>query len=83
MAERTFTVFNPLYHGATVNFAESIDTVPENIREVAPALFFAVPRIWEKFYSGVALRMRDATWLGRFAYDRAIRIGAAPGRLPH
>jgi long-chain acyl-CoA synthetase len=75
IAERTFTVFNPLYTSSTVNFAESIDTVPENIREVAPALFFAVPRIWEKFYSGVALRMRDATWLGRFAYERAIRIG--------
>ena len=75
VAERTFTVFNPLYTGATVNFAESIDTVPENIREVAPALFFAVPRIWEKFYSGVALRMRDATWLGRFAYEQALRIG--------
>ncbi|HEY7251911.1 MAG TPA: AMP-binding protein [Methylomirabilota bacterium] len=75
VAERTFTVFNPLYTGSTVNFAESIDTVPENIREVAPALFFAVPRIWEKFYSGVALRMRDATWLGRFAYGQAFRIG--------
>ncbi len=67
VAERTFTVFNPLRTGATVNFAESIDTVPENIREVAPALFFAVPRIWEKFYSAVALRMRDATWPGRLA----------------
>ncbi len=67
-AERTFTAFYPLRTGATVNFAESIDTVPENIREVAPAVFFAVPRIWEKFYSGVALRMREATWLGRLAY---------------
>jgi long-chain acyl-CoA synthetase len=75
IAERTFTVFNPLHTGSTVNFAETIDTVPENIREVAPALFFAVPRIWEKFYSGVALRMRDATRLGRFAYERAIAIG--------
>ncbi len=75
IAERTFTVFNPLYTGSTVNFAESIDTVPDNIREVAPALFFAVPRIWEKFYSGVALRMRDATWLGRFAYGLAMRVG--------
>ena len=75
VAERTFTVFNPLYTGSTVNFAESIDTVPENIREVAPALFFAVPRIWEKFYSGVALRMRDATWLGRTAYGLAMRVG--------
>jgi long-chain acyl-CoA synthetase len=75
IAERTFTVFNPLHTGSTVNFAESLDAVPENIREIAPALFFAVPRIWEKFYSGVALRMRDATRLGRFAYARAIAIG--------
>ena len=77
IAERTFTVFNPLHTGATVNFAESLDTVPEDIREIAPALFFAVPRIWEKYYSAVALRMRDATALGRFAYERAVAIGQA------
>ena len=77
IAERTFTVFNPLHTGSTVNFAESVDTVPEDIREIAPALFFAVPRIWEKFYSAVALRMRDATALGRFAYERAIAVGQA------
>ena len=75
VAERTFTVFNPLRSGSTVNFAESIDTVPENIREVAPALFFAVPRIWEKFYSGVALRMQEATTPGRLAYRWAIGLG--------
>jgi long-chain acyl-CoA synthetase len=75
VAERTFSVFYPLYTGATINFAESIDTVPENIREVAPAVFFAVPRIWEKFYSAVALRMREATWLGKAAYRWAIGTG--------
>ncbi len=75
VAERTFTVFNPLRTGATVNFAESIDTVPDNLREVAPAVFFAVPRIWEKFYSAVALRMQEATWLGRVAYRWAIGVG--------
>src|SRR5262252_10066938 len=75
IAERTFTVFNPLRSGATVNFAESIDTVPDNLREVAPALFFAVPRIWEKFYSGVALRMREATALGQLAYRWAVGLG--------
>ena len=75
VAERTFTVFYPLRTGATVNFAESIDTVPDNIREVAPAVFFAVPRIWEKFYSGVALRMRDATSLGRLSYRWALGVG--------
>ena len=75
VAERTFTVFYPLRTGATVNFAESIDTVPDNLREVAPAVFFAVPRIWEKFYSGVALRMRDATTPGKLAYRWALAIG--------
>jgi long-chain acyl-CoA synthetase len=75
IAERTFTVFYPLRTGTTVNFAESIDTVPDNIREVAPAVFFAVPRIWEKFYSSVALRMREATLIGKLAYRWAIGIG--------
>jgi long-chain acyl-CoA synthetase len=83
IAERTFTVFNPLRSGSTVNFAESIDTVPEDIREVAPALFFAVPRIWEKFYSAVALRMREASPLGKLAYRWAIGVGTrvAEGRI--
>ena len=75
IAERTFSVFYPLHSGATVNFAENIDTVPLNVREVAPAVFFAVPRIWEKFYSGVELRMREATLAGKLAYGWAIRIG--------
>jgi long-chain acyl-CoA synthetase len=75
VAERTFTVFYPLASGATVNFAESIDTVPDNLREVAPAVFFAVPRIWEKFYSAVALRMHEATLAGRLAYNWAIGVG--------
>src|SRR5207253_9985759 len=42
---------------------------------ISPAVFFAVPRIWEKFYSGVAVRMREATRVGRLAYRWAIGIG--------
>ena len=76
IAERTFTTFIPLRSGAVANFAESIETVPDNVREVAPTTFFAVPRIWERFYSGIAIRMREATWLGRIAYHWAIGIGA-------
>ena len=61
VAERTFTAFLPLRSGAIANFAESVETVPENVREVAPTTFFAVPRIWERFYSGIAIRMKEAT----------------------
>jgi long-chain acyl-CoA synthetase len=75
IAERTFTVFLPLRSGAIANFAESVETVPENVREVAPTSFFAVPRIWERFYSGIAIRMKEATWIGRMAYRWAIGVG--------
>lgn len=75
VAERTFTAFLPLRSGAIANFAESIDTVPENIREVAPHSYFAVPRIWERFYSSITIRMKEATWLGRLAYNWAIGVG--------
>jgi long-chain acyl-CoA synthetase len=45
------------------------------VREVAPTTFFAVPRIWERFYSGIAIRMKEATWIGRTAYRWALGIG--------
>jgi long-chain acyl-CoA synthetase len=77
IAERTFTAFLPLRSGAVANFAESLETVPDNLREVAPTLFFAVPRIWERFYSGIVIRMKEATWIGQLAYAWAVRIGLA------
>jgi long-chain acyl-CoA synthetase len=75
IAERTFTSFLPLRSGAIANFAESIETVAENVREVAPTTFFAVPRIWERFHSSIAIRMKEATWIGRKAYAWALGIG--------
>jgi long-chain acyl-CoA synthetase len=75
IAERKLTVMFALKTGATINFAERPDTVPENIREVAPTFFFAVPRIWEKFYSEVSIRMSEAAWIGRVAYRAALAIG--------
>lgn len=75
IAERGFTLLWPIRSGSTVNFAESPETVPQNLQEVQPTVFFAVPRLWEKFYSGVAIRMKDATGLGKLAYKLAIGIG--------
>lgn len=46
-----------LYLGGTISFAESLDTFVDNIRQSRPTLFFAVPRIWTKFYSGVMAKM--------------------------
>ncbi len=83
IVERVFTNYRPLASGATVNFAESPETVPENLREVAPTILFAVPRVWEKLYSGVVLALAEATALERWAYRIAISLGhrAAAYRL--
>ena len=44
----------------SLNFVENPETVPENVREIAPTVFTAVPRVWEKFYSGVMIALKEA-----------------------
>ena len=57
IAERMGGEYFSLYSGAKLNFVENPDTVPENVREIAPTVFTAVPRVWEKFYSGVTIAL--------------------------
>lgn len=45
VAERSFSMVMQLVTGCTVNFAESVDTVVANLREIAPKGFLGVPRI--------------------------------------
>lgn len=48
IAEQCFSLYGNLALGATVSFAESIDTLGDTLREVRPHHFLAVPRVWEK-----------------------------------
>ncbi|MBU2549789.1 MAG: AMP-binding protein [Proteobacteria bacterium] len=75
IAERTNSVLGPMTSGCVVSFAENIDTVPEDLREVQPTIYFAVPRFWEKFYTGVYITMKDAIWIARAAFRWAERLG--------
>jgi long-chain acyl-CoA synthetase len=77
IAERTITVFNQVINGSIVNFAENLDTVRENLAEVRPHVFFAVPRIWEKLFNTIELKMRDASFAKRHLYAWAITVGRA------
>jgi len=72
--ERTFSVYLQLVMGYTINFVESIDTVPQNLREIHPTIGYAVPRIWEKFYSRIYIQMEDADWFNRQVYRLAIKV---------
>ncbi|MCA1960438.1 MAG: AMP-binding protein, partial [Desulfomonile sp.] len=75
VAERMMSVFLPLNSGATVNFAESVETVVQDMREILPTFYLAVPRIWEKMMAGVTIKMKDASWLKRKTFAWAMPIG--------
>ncbi|GAA3159439.1 AMP-dependent synthetase/ligase [Blastococcus jejuensis] len=61
VAERIFTTWNNAATGIQINFAESIETVPANLREIQPTFFFAVPRIWEKLLATVQVKQAAAS----------------------
>ncbi len=75
IAERLGGEYHALHSGSVINFVENPETVPENVREIAPTVFTAVPRVWEKFYSGVLIRLKEAGRLQQWAYGVAIGAG--------
>ncbi len=75
IAERMGGEYFSLYTGAKLNFVENPDTVPENVREIAPTVFTAVPRVWEKFYSGVMITLKESTRLQQLVYGWGIGVG--------
>ena len=73
VAEQATTNFAPVYLGMLVNFGESLRTVQEDLREVAPTVFLGVPRIWEKLHSAIHIKMLESGRLRRGLYQAALR----------
>jgi long-chain acyl-CoA synthetase len=73
VAEQMLSTFVPLYLGSTVNFGESIRTVQEDLREIAPTMFLGVPRIWEKLHSAIAIKLQETGALQRALFGWAMR----------
>jgi len=75
IAERLLGAYAAIHTGTLLNFVENPETVPENVREIAPTILFAVPRVWEKFYSAVTIAIRESTPLQRAVYAWSIQVG--------
>jgi long-chain acyl-CoA synthetase len=73
VAEQMLTVMAPLHAGSCVSFGESIRTVQEDLREVAPTLFLGVPRIWEKLHSSIHIKTIEAKGVRQRLFERALR----------
>ena len=75
VAGRMFYTFTPIESGCVVNLVESTETINHDQQEVAPTIHFAVPRVWEKQFSTVQIKLKEGTALGRAAYRLAMVIG--------
>ncbi|MYE81870.1 MAG: long-chain fatty acid--CoA ligase, partial [Gammaproteobacteria bacterium] len=75
VAGRMFYTFAVLESCSVVNLVEELETAVTDQQEVAPTIHFAVPRVWEKQFSTVAIKLKEATALGRLAYRLALAVG--------
>ena len=73
--EQLFTILAHMDVGHVVNFIESLETVTDNMVEISPTVGHAVPRIWEKYYAAIMIRMADATWFKRLVFNYSLKVG--------
>jgi len=63
-----------LFNGVSVYYAESLDTIGENLKEVQPAVFTTVPRLLEKVYERIMGRGQELTGLKRKLFFWAVDV---------
>lgn len=64
-----------MYIGCSIHFAESIDTIGDNIKEVKPDIFTAVPRLIEKVYEKIMAKGDELTGIKRKLFFWAVALG--------
>ncbi len=69
IAERMISHILQIYYGTQTWFGGGVPTLIEDLQECKPTYFFAVPRVWEKFYAGVTAKMAAAN-----PDDRKVKI---------
>ncbi len=62
------------FNGMSVHYAESVDKVPDNLREVRPTIFIGVPRIFEKVYAKAKLKAAQSGGIKEKIFDWAIEV---------
>ncbi|MGB3182566.1 MAG: long-chain fatty acid--CoA ligase [Cyclobacteriaceae bacterium] len=72
--ERT-AVYYYLYSGTAVYYAESMETIGDNLKEVKPHLFTTVPRLLEKVYEKIVAKGRDLTGVKKSLFFWALDLG--------
>lgn len=73
--ERLAGHFLPLSIGSTIGYAENIQTIPQNLKEIRPTVFTSVPRLFEKVYTQVQEEIKNGSALKRKIFNWALSLG--------
>lgn len=82
IAEQNISVINALSKRMVINFGESLRTISLDLRDVAPELFFGVPRIWEKMQASIGVQAQLAGRGRRPLTLAALAFAQQIGRKP-
>ncbi len=81
IAEQMFSIHAPITMASSIYFAQSIDQVAENLKEVQPTVLFGVPRIWEKMHAKVSAKMAEATGAKARILKWSMKVGTQSSNL--
>ena len=73
--ERMAGHFSAMYIGATINYAESIDALRQNLQEVQPTAMVSVPRIYEKFHAAITDGVSKGPAAKQKLFAWAVKVG--------
>ncbi|MCK5543144.1 MAG: long-chain fatty acid--CoA ligase [Desulfobacterales bacterium] len=75
IAEQIQTISCAIALAFTVSFAQSIETVKDDLPQIRPTLFFSVPRLYEKVYSVISESVSNSPFIKRFLFNWALKVG--------
>jgi len=75
IAEQIQNIAGGIAGGFTVNFAQSLDTLMEDLAEVRPTLFFSVPRLYEKAQTAILEKVAEGSAVKRALFHWALKVG--------
>ena len=75
IAEQMFSIHLAITLGYPIYFAPSLDEVKETLQVARPTLFFAVPRVWEKFKAAIEGQLAEATGFKKWLVTWARKTG--------
>jgi long-chain acyl-CoA synthetase len=80
IAERITSHLGQIVSGGETWFAQSLATVPDDLRACRPTIFFAVPRVWQKFHDAILEQVAAKPAPVRVAIERYLELGLADVR---